>query len=298
MSVETKNIFSRKGHQSDIACIIPFYLIAFFGIFYLMAKTLIKDRFATTPNELLNDKTISLKAKGLFAYIQSKPDDWDFSVERIANSLLEGVESIRNTIQELEKKGYLTRKKVHLGQGKFDTEYVLHITPQIQESDPPESDHSKSHPTESHSVGFPPLENHPNNSNKDFSKKEEQINKDKLLSEQNFENFWNRYGKKVGTFKCKELFLKLSLSEQEKILSVVDLYVLKTPDIKYRKNPLTWLNGKCWEDDYSDTKPNNKINSKPEKKYYFNDEEYKSALIQWERENGRSDMHDIQGHLL
>jgi hypothetical protein len=256
-----------------------------------MAKTIIKDRFATTPNELLNDKTISLKAKGLFAYIQSKPDDWDFSVERIANSLLEGVESIRNTIQELERKGYLIRQKVHLGQGKFDTDYVLHITPQLEVK----SDPLKSHPLETHRVGFPPLENHPNNSNKEFSKKEEQIKKEKeLLSEQNFEHFWNRYGKKIGSYKCKELFKKLSLSEQEKILSVVDLYVKKTPEFQYRKNPLTWLNGKCWEDDYSDqTQINNTNNNKPQPKYYFNDAEYQAALTEWERKNGTSNMHDL-----
>ena len=28
----------------------------------------------------------------------------------------------------------------------------------------------------------------------------------------------------------------------------------KTPNVRYRKNPLTWLNGKHWEDDYDETK--------------------------------------------
>ena len=32
-------------------------------------------------------------------------------------------------------------------------------------------------------------------------------------------------------------------------LNAVDQYVKSTPDPKFRKNPLTWLNGKCWEDE-------------------------------------------------
>ena len=34
-------------------------------------------------------------------------------------------------------------------------------------------------------------------------------------------------------------------------MDVVVSYVLSTPDVKFRKNPLTWLNGKCWNDEIS-----------------------------------------------
>ena len=52
----------------------------------------------------------------------------------------------------------------------------------------------------------------------------------------------------------------------DKILEVVSEYVNLTPDVKYRKNPLSWLNGKCWNDiektEYSPThdKPFGKTN--------------------------------------
>ena len=36
--------------------------------------------------------------------------------------------------------------------------------------------------------------------------------------------------------------------EIETILKVVDTYVNSTPDVQFRKNPLTWLNGQCWKD--------------------------------------------------
>jgi len=73
-------------------------------------------------------------------------------------------------------------------------------------------------------------------------------NNDNKVKENDFSIFWDKYSKKVDSKKCKEKFLKLSGLEIDKILKVVDSYVISTPDDKYRKNPLTWLNGKCWED--------------------------------------------------
>lgn len=83
--------------------------------------------------------------------------------------------------------------------------------------------------------------------------REEEIREDKkrnisLSLENDFAVFWDKYNKKVDSRKCKDKFLKLKDSERTKILSVVDSYVYSTPDIQFRKNPLTWLNGKCWDD--------------------------------------------------
>ena len=74
-----------------------------------MSKLQIKNRYAVTPNELLNNKEISLKAKGLFAFLQSKPDNWSFSAEKIALQLKEGVKTVRTTLRELESFGLLEK---------------------------------------------------------------------------------------------------------------------------------------------------------------------------------------------
>jgi hypothetical protein len=66
--------------------------------------------------------------------------------------------------------------------------------------------------------------------------------------EKSFLLFWNLYEKKVDKVKTEKAFLKLSETEIDLILSVVKKYVDSTPDVKFRKNPLTWLNGKCWND--------------------------------------------------
>ena len=64
-----------------------------------------------------------------------------------------------------------------------------------------------------------------------------------------FDEFWNLYGKKVDTKKCKDKFEKLSYKELEQIKSSLPDYIVNTPDVQYRKNPLTYLNGKCWMDE-------------------------------------------------
>ena len=73
-------------------------------------------------------------------------------------------------------------------------------------------------------------------------RKEEKENK-------SFDIFWNIYNKKIDTRKCKDKFEKLSEKERLLILDVVQAYVDSKPDVQFRKNPLTWLNGKCWNDD-------------------------------------------------
>ena len=78
---------------------------------------------------------------------------------------------------------------------------------------------------------------------------DKQIN-NKLITNNDveFEKFWDLYNKKVDSKKCKDKFIKLSKNEIDNIFEKLPLYIQATPEIQYRKNPLTWLNGKCWED--------------------------------------------------
>lgn len=67
--------------------------------------------FAQIKNEVLFDTEISMKAKGLFAYLYAKPDEWDFSGDRIASDMKEGRGAVYSTLKELENAGYLYRDK-------------------------------------------------------------------------------------------------------------------------------------------------------------------------------------------
>ena len=87
---------------------------------------------------------------------------------------------------------------------------------------------------------------------KNKRKEEEELNIEKSLSlELAFNTFWDLYDKKTDAKNCKAKFLKLNDTERAMIFKVVKNYVDSTPDKKFRKNPSTWLNGKCWEDDFN-----------------------------------------------
>lgn len=63
-----------------------------------------------------------------------------------------------------------------------------------------------------------------------------------------FESFWNDYDNKKERFKSEKKYSTISEKDRELIKINVPLYVKSTPDCKYRKNPLTYLNGKIWLD--------------------------------------------------
>lgn len=96
-----------------------------------MAK-LTRERipFTQVANEVLNDKNLSLKAKGLYAYLFSKPDDWDFSGDRIANETKDGRKVVYGTLKELEAAGFLERNK--LSNGRCEYHLKFSIKPNVQ----------------------------------------------------------------------------------------------------------------------------------------------------------------------
>lgn len=84
--------------------------------------------FTQVPNQLLLDKDLSLKAKGLWTYMQSKPNNWDFSAARIAKELSEGRDAILSALKELIEIGYVRRVKKPSGH----IEYKLLVKPKTE----------------------------------------------------------------------------------------------------------------------------------------------------------------------
>lgn len=71
-----------------------------------------KIPFTQVANCVLFDPNLSGKAKGLYAYLYSKPDDWDFALDRITKDFKDGRRAIYTGILELEEAGYLKREKI------------------------------------------------------------------------------------------------------------------------------------------------------------------------------------------
>ncbi len=64
-----------------------------------------------------------------------------------------------------------------------------------------------------------------------------------------FQDFWEAYDKKAGKQKAEKAFNRLSGKDHEAIMQHIPLYKKAQPDKKYRKNPLTYLNQRAWEDE-------------------------------------------------
>ncbi|MDG6115402.1 DnaD domain-containing protein [Lactococcus formosensis] len=64
------------------------------------------DNFTILSNEFLRDENLSLKAKGLLAYILSLPDDWIIYFEEIEKHHKDGKASLRTAWKDLEVNGY------------------------------------------------------------------------------------------------------------------------------------------------------------------------------------------------
>jgi hypothetical protein len=75
------------------------------------------------------------------------------------------------------------------------------------------------------------------------------VNDNSTSDEFEFDLFWNAYDKKVDRSKCLKAYLKLPKQIRGIVYDKATSYRLATPEVRFRKNPLTWINGKCWEDE-------------------------------------------------
>ena len=79
--------------------------------------------FVMVANEVLYRRDISCAAKGMFAYLFSKPADWDFAAVRIAAECKEGRKGVLSMLNELEAAGLLIRQKHPDGRMEYSLEY-------------------------------------------------------------------------------------------------------------------------------------------------------------------------------
>ena len=80
--------------------------------------------YTTICNRIFKDRRLSLKAKGLLAMLLSLSDHWQLSIKGLEVILKEGRTSIRSTMNELIKNGYVERQQIREN-NKFI--YLIHF---------------------------------------------------------------------------------------------------------------------------------------------------------------------------
>lgn len=83
------------------------------------------------------------------------------------------------------------------------------------------------------------------------TEKETYTEKEKENPLDGFDEFWMIYDKKVEKPQAEKSWkrIKPTIELQLTIYAAARTYVASTPDKKYRKNPSTWLNNQCWNDE-------------------------------------------------
>ena len=74
--------------------------------------------------KLAETKTITLKAKGLWLYLRTRPAGFQFSIDRIAQDTKDGRDAVRGAVRELEAAAVLTRKTRSTGRS-FQTTWEI-----------------------------------------------------------------------------------------------------------------------------------------------------------------------------
>lgn len=108
--------------------------------------------YTIMSNHHLNDRRLTLKAKGLLSLMFSLPDDWDYSVKGLVSISKEQTKCIEGILAELKETGYLRIVKLYPNQtksGRFEYVYDIFEYPMDVEKQDPQKQ----------SLEFQPLEN-------------------------------------------------------------------------------------------------------------------------------------------
>lgn len=87
-----------------------------------MVRLIKKDNgnYTNTSNQLIRDDSLTWKARGIFNYLWSQSNEWQFYVKEIAGHSKDGEKALQSGLQELEEHGYLKRVNRHSKNGGFD----------------------------------------------------------------------------------------------------------------------------------------------------------------------------------
>jgi len=99
-------------------------------------KVFKEDKFSQISNDLLNDSSLSLRAKGLLCYLISKPVTWTVNVAHLYKVCKEGKDAIYATINELIEAKYIVRVRTKDDKGKhIGVDYYVYEYPQRENPD-------------------------------------------------------------------------------------------------------------------------------------------------------------------
>lgn len=107
------------------------------------------NNFTIICNEVLKNKNLSARAKGIWAYLMTLPDDWQISKLELVKNFTEGRDAFNRAFIELEKAGYIVKERKRIESGLYDGwEYIVNETTDTLETRKSEIRKSENQTTE------------------------------------------------------------------------------------------------------------------------------------------------------
>ena len=82
-------------------------------------KNRTQNNFTMISNNILRDKELSMKDRGVLCTLFSLPDGWDFSISGLCAIVSDGHDALTASINRLEELGYLVRTKTRDANGRY-----------------------------------------------------------------------------------------------------------------------------------------------------------------------------------
>ncbi|QDP49714.1 MAG: hypothetical protein Unbinned1953contig1002_29 [Prokaryotic dsDNA virus sp.] len=99
-----------------------------------MKKIVVKKKtdYTVISNVFLRDEKLSLKSKGLLAYVLSLPNDWVLYVTELSNHHKDGTSAIYSAFKELIEHGYVRRKRERIDGKLKGIDYIISEMPILE----------------------------------------------------------------------------------------------------------------------------------------------------------------------
>jgi len=186
-----------------------------------------KQNFVVMDKTGLEDPNLSFKAKGLLAYLLSKPDNWYCHSKHLAKVGQDGISAVKSGLKELREQGYLEKRKIRDKKGKIkEWESIIREVPKkpskqevAQKYENPTTGKPADRKTVPHNKELDLINNDNNNKTEEEDAREKKI-PEKISTK--FEQVFNRkmsvelYNKLIKIYSDPQILMKaLRISEEQ-----------------------------------------------------------------------------------
>lgn len=216
-----------------------------------------ETNYTCIDNHLFDDKTLSMKAKGLLAQILSLPDNWKYSINGLASLFSDGRDAVNGAINELIDHGYIIRTKSINEFGMFEGYiYDIYEKPQTENGKIADNPFTEEPFTEEPFTDNSTLSN-TNISNTNILNTKNILETPLSPAENRkllFAQFWDAYPKckrKVDRDGCEKAFIKIKDLEKifPDIMASLEVWKKDWAKDNFEYTPTThkWINQRYWE---------------------------------------------------